>query len=1134
MTLRMRSLPVVVSLCAVLLLAAEPVAAQILYGSIVGNVKDSSEAAVSGATVTITHKESNQTRQTVTNEVGGYTIPTLPPGTYDVRVTKEGFSAFTQSDVVVTINTVTRVDVALRVGAVTETVTVTSSAATLQTDRSEVRAEIGSRTFENLPVSSGRNYQQIFRILPGFRPPTNAHSVPTNPSRALTFNVNGASYSINNTRIDGASNNAPWLPHITGFVPTLDSIETVNVVSNSFDAEQGLAGGAAINVAIKSGTNQLHGSAFEFYSGNKLKAKNYFLPPGLRNPKLVFNEFGGSLGGPIKKDKLFYFMSYEGNFDREFASRFGSVPTPDMKRGDFSSSGRPIFNPLSGAADGSGRTAFDGARIPPSFISPITSKLNALIPDPNQAPGSLVNNYFVGGGYIFDRNRADTKVNYAISDKLNVFGRFSIMHYEMFNPTIFGDLGGVELSSAGGNPGNGNGNTYSFTGAVTYVLSPTLVLDAYYGFTQANTGVEQLRLDEKLGTDFLGIPGTNGSRRFEGGWPRFTIAGFNNLGINNDFMPYFRRDPQHQQVFNLNWTKKTHEVRFGFDFYQTGMNHAQPEATGALHGAQGGFGFTGGTTLEVVRQPNGTFTLPQSPNQFNSYASFLLGMPFNAGKITQVPDEYTTRSRQYSTYIRDRWNATRKLTISYGLRWEYFPFPTRADRGLELYDVNLNKMRVCGVGQVPENCGVQESKTKFAPRFGFAYRVSETFVIRAGYGITNDPFSLQRPFRTNYPVLLIQNLEGAQSWLPYDPRGIASGIPPVRVPDLGNGLIDVPNTFATITVADDFRRGYVQSWNFTLQKQFSRNWTAQAGYVATRSTAAMGYLNLNAGQVIGAGQAGRPFRQKFGRTANVTQVTPFGTNMYDSLQATLTRRFSGGMQVDVAYTWSKVIGYQDNNDSGPAVNALAYFDRNRTVRGYDRPHNLHISQVWELPFGKGRKWVSGGPLERIVGGWQVSNVFSFFDGTPFTVSSDGASLNMPNSDQTADQIKPAVQILGGVGRGRPYFDPDAFAPVRDPRFGNTAYNILRAPGYANWDFGLFKKFRITEAFHAELRMEAANFTNTPHFAGPSSTNVGVYRPTVADINQRYSGYTEILSTANSVGRDGVDERIFRIGLRLTW
>jgi hypothetical protein len=1092
--------------------------AQILYGSAVGNVRDASDAAVAGATVTMTNTQTNQSRQTLTNETGAYSIPTLEPGIYSVRVAKEGFSVYTASNVQISINTVTRVDVALAVGAVTETINVSAQSTGLQTDRSEVRAEVNTTSLQNLPVPAGRNYQQLFRVLPGFRPPSNAHSVPTNPARALTFNVNGVSQSINNTRIDGAASNSPWLPHISSFVPTLDAIETVNVVTNSFDAEQGLAGGAAVNVQIRGGTNSLHGSLFEFHTNHHVKAKPFFLPAGQDKPKLVNNEFGGSLGGPIKRDKLFFFMSYEGNYNRELATRFGTVPTAAIKRGDMSESPRPIYDPSTGDANGANRTVFAGNIIPANRQSAIARKLADLTPLPNL--DGLANNYYAATSYIFDRHRADTKVNWNILPKWTAFGRFSINHYDMVNPEMFGAVGGPEISTAGGNPGAGTGNTYSFTGATTYVFKPNFIVDANFGWTLADTTVEQSRLDENLGRDFLGIPGVNGTNRYEGGWPRFTIGnGYTNLGINNDFMPYYRSDPQYSIVANFNLIQGAHDIRFGTELYFTGMNQLQPEATGALHGAQGGFTFGAGPT-QVVGGPAG--------NQFNSYGSFLLGLPTEMGRIIlTLPEGYTTRQKNYAVYVRDRWNVTPKLTLSYGTRWEYYPFPTRADRGLEWYDIETNKMLVCGVANVPRNCGVDVSKKLFAPRIGFAYRVTPTFVVRAGYGITFDPFSLQRPLRTNYPVLLIQNITSPTAFVPVG--RLENGLPAAQVPAIGNGVLDVPGTFATITTPEKFNRGYIQSWNFTLQKQLPGDFTAGAGYVATRSTRQLGYLDVNSGQEIGLGNAGRPLMARFGRQAATTLVTPFGTTQYDSLQATVSRRFSKGLQLDASYTWSKVIGYGINSDSGPNfVQALTYFDMNRVVADYDRTHMFHISQVWELPFGAGRKLASGRVASAILGGWQMNQLWSFYTGAPFSVTSSGTSLNMPGATQRADQVKTNVQTLGGAGRNMWYFDPLAFAPVTEARFGTAGYRSLRGPGLVNWDFGIIRSFKVKEGMSIQFRAEALNVTNTPHFANPG-TNVSNMDVTGGVV--RTNGFAEITGVTN-LARDGIDERQFRFGLRM--
>ena len=1093
--------------------------AQVLYGSIVGNVRDSSEAVVAGATVSITNAETNFSRQTLTNESGAYDIVAVPAGSYALKVTKEGFAAYTLQGLQVTINTVTRADVSLKLGALTESVTVAAEASVLQTDRSEVRSEMVGKEMVNLPVPLGRNYQQLFRTLPGFAPPANAHSVPTNPSRALAFNVNGSSRSSNNTRIDGASSTVIQLPHIVAYVPSLESIETVNVVTNSFDAEQGLAGGAAISVQTRSGTNEIHGAAFEYNSVQAMKAKPFFLPPGQNKPKLVYNQFGGAVGGPIRKDKLFYFVAYEGTKDREAASRFGTVPTAAIKAGDMSASTRLIYDPDSGDFQGNNRTPFTDNQVPVSRMSSISRKLADLTPLPNLA--GLTNNYFRAAPFKFDRHTIDSKVDYHPTSKLNTFVRLSLLHYNSFNQELFGELGGPPVN--GGNAGTSDGGTYSTTVAANYVVTPRFIVDAYFGYTRMDTSSQQGRLGENLGRDFLKIPGTNGTRRFESGWPTFTIDSYTNIGTNDNYMPYYRRDPQYQYVSNFNWTRGSHNVRFGFDLYRQHLNQNQAEFVGGtFFGAQGGFNFGGGPT-QVRGGPSG--------NQFNSYASFLLGLTNLYGRTFQAPDEYHLRAWLYSFYARDRWNVTPKLTLDYGLRWEYFPVPSREDRGIELYDPDVNKVLVCGAGNVPRDCGINISRRRFAPRVGLAYRISNTLVFRAGYGITNDPFIGTELLRAEYPVLTPLVIDVPNS---FQPAGkLDNGIPAIKVPDVGNGIIDIPGTYAFGGYPKDFKRGYLQSWNATFQKQLKYNLVAELGYVATRQTRQLGYLDINSGQTIGADQAGRPLFQRFGRTAATTLISPLGTGQYNAMQARLERRFSLGLQFGAHYTWSKAIGPVDNTDSSPSIKALPYFSRNRVPRSYDRTHNLQISNIWELPFGRGRKWANaGGALSYLAGGWQINNIVSIYSGTPFTVSASATSLALPGSSQVADQVKPSVQILGGAGPGQSYFDPFAFVPVTEPRFGNSSFNLLRGPGLVDWDFGVFREFRVTERCRLQFRMESFNFTNTPHFANPggNASNLSLNpNGTIRDLG----GFTVITATQN-LARESFDERQFRFGLRLSF
>ena len=375
--------------------------------------------------------------------------------------------------------------------------TVSAAAAILQTDRAEVRTDIPAVQLENLPVPVGRNYQNLFVTVPGISPPENMHSVAVNPARGLAFSSNGTTRNANSIRIEGAISNNLWLPHVAAYVPALEAIESVGVTTSTFDADQGLAGGMSANVLIKSGTNVLRGSLFEYFYDEALKSRPYFLPATEKKPEASQHQFGGTFGGPIVRNKAFFFGSYQGTFDRQVANRFGTVPTAAMRSGDFSASPTPIYDPLTGAANGSGRTAFSGNIIPRERFDPIVQKLIADLPLPN-LPG-LADNYFATGDYTFDRHNVDAKVNYNPTSKLGIVGRLGWLGYEFRNPPMFGQLGGLPVNSTAAKAGTGLGDTYTFTGSASYVLSPTFLVDAYVGVTTIEVTSEPDRIDEDLG-----------------------------------------------------------------------------------------------------------------------------------------------------------------------------------------------------------------------------------------------------------------------------------------------------------------------------------------------------------------------------------------------------------------------------------------------------------------------------------------------------------------------------------------------------------------------------------------------------------------------------------------------------------
>lgn len=1100
---------------------ALPAHAQVLYGSIVGNVTDASGAALPGATVTVTNLETGGVRETVSDTAGAYTVPTLQSGRYRVVVSLTGFATATQPDVAVSLNTTARVNVALRIGSLEESITVEASSPLLQTDRAEVRQEIDTRQLRDLPVPLGRNYQNLFGTLPGFSPPADAHSVPSNPSRALTFNVNGASRSSNNTRIDGVSTTNIWLPHVVAYVPALESLETVNVVTGSFDAEQGLAGGAAINVQIKSGTNQLRGSAFEYHTNEHLRALDWFAPAGTAKGKWRYNQFGGTVGGPVLKNKLFYFASYEGTRDRQSVTRTLSVPTEPLRRGDFSAAPNPIYDPATGDINGNGRTPFPGNQIPADRINPISAQLLDQLPLPNltNADGSLreTNNYFTQAPFIFNRWTLDTKVNLNATEKMNFFGRYSVLDFKQDNAVAFGDfLQGPPIG--GGNPGVGFGKTHNVSGGMTYTLTPSMVFDANVGWVRMGANVAQTDIDQNKGLDVLGIPGTNGTRDFEGGMPLFEISSYTGMGTTETYMPYYRNDDQIQAVINLNWVKGRHNIRMGSDIYWQAMNHTQPEFIGTSQGARGGFDFGSGPTL-LRGGPGG--------NNFNSMATFLLGLPTLVGRVNEVDAPYTTRNIMYSAYVRDQWQVNSRTTLSFGTRWEYFPMPTRADRGLERYNPETNMMEIGGVGSVPKDLGVKMSKTLFAPRFGATFRLDDKSVIRAGYGLTNDPYALARPMRTNHPILLNLIVEAPTT---YGWTGtIQDGIPVVADPDLGDGIIPVPSTVAAFTVPLEFDRGHIHSWNAAFQRELGWGFVGELAYVGNKQVNQLGYRDLNWSPING-GQAGRQLNQRFGRTAQTRVATAIGDSTYHALQTQLNRRFSHGFQIGMNYTYSQARGVAGvpNSDSAARIQIPEYYHLNYGRSDIDRPHVFNFTSIVELPFGPGRRWLNeGGVLGAIVGGWQLNNVISVLSGSPFNVTASGASLNAPESAQRADLVgTPTVYGTGGAERGQrfSYFSPLAFAPVTEARFGTAPWNVLYGPGYWKLDLGLFREVRFGGSRSLQFRFEGFNILDTPRFNNPGG-NVSSLRlnpdGTVRDLN----GFTEITGVAGGSGRQ------LRLGIR---
>ncbi len=1088
-----RRVPLAALAFALVFLCAPPTAlSQVLYGSVVGVVEDPSSAAMTSAVLSLTNKGTGQTYETKTDEGGRYAIPNVLPGDYDLKVTAQGFRTQTRTDIRVTANTVTRTDVRMEVGSLTEQVTVEASATALQTDKSDTHTEINAKQVANLPLPGYRNYQSVINLVPGATPAGFQNSVTDTPGRSLTTNINGTNRNNNMTRIDGAASVNLWLPHHTGYVMPAEMVDTVNVTTTAGDAEQGMAGGAAIALITKSGSNSLHGSAFEYHDNQHLKARNFFQAPGVDKPLSIYNNYGGTIGGPIKKNKLFFFYSFDGSRQRQGAVGRYSVPTADLRTGDFSASGTTIYDPSTGNADGTGRTPFALNRIPPNQISPIAQKIQNYYPQPN-LPGPL-NNYFGSAVPKFNRDYHDVKINFNRTQNHQIFGHYGRMKALVQGFAIFGDGIGP---APGADPGTGDTKIQNTSIGHTLTLSPRLLLDGVFGYQRQDQTVRGVDFGKNF-NEILGIPGINGPDVRQSGFPNVTINGYNGFGVPG-WMPLERIEEGYTTSHNLTWTKGAHVLRFGFDGVNYRMTHWQPEL-GA--GPRGAIDFGGGPT---ALGPSG------APNNFNGYAAFLLGLPGSMQKSIQYI-LMTPREFQFGWYGQDRWQVTRKLTVTLGLRYEYYPLMTRATgKGIERLDPETNKVYLGGRGNVPKDVGVTVSKKLFAPKLGLAYRLDDKTVIRSGYGLNYDPLPFSRPLRGFYPLTVNFALNAPNGFAPV--RSLAEGIPPVVGPDLSTGVVDLPPVADMRSpYAGELHRGYIQSWNFTLERKLPQDIVTTVAYVGTQTTHQLADLDINSG-FPGSGQALRPYAIKFNRRVATNMWDGYLSSHYHSLQSSIRKQLSRGLLLQGAYTWSKAINMTDDDGwAGVGWNWGPVFSRNRAPAGYDRRHMFTLGWVYELPFGKGKQWASTGVTSYIVGGWSVNGVMSAYTGTPFTVGSPGASLNAPSNTQTADLVNPTVAQFSQVGPGTYWLDPTAFKPISDQRFGTTGRNFMRNPGLWNTDLSVNRHFKITERVGTDFRAEFFNFPNTSHFGGVAS----------ADVTN--PNFMRILSSSG--------ERQIRLGLRL--
>ncbi len=1115
--------------------------AQVLYGSLTGNVTDQTGAVVTGAKVEAQNIATGVSTTVNADERGAYQFSNLQAGVYKVTVTVQGFKALTQDNVTIEANTTRRLDAQMQVGEVTATIQVSTDTPALQTERADLNTTQTARQVNNLPLfgSVGRNYQTLIQLIPGTSRSMGfggngsgeENSAAGNPQRSISYNVNGVSRLQNNTRIDGASVIYPWLPTNTVYVPPAESIQEVNIVTNAFDAEQGLAGGAAVNVTIKTGGNDLHGVGWGYDTNSAFLSRRYFQPANqTKIPKNILAQFGYALSGPVYipkifngKNKLFFFTDLERTTQRNAAGNTASVAPASLRPDsagnvNFTGTGVTVYDPLSNP-DPALRTPFANNTIPASRIDVAATEILKRLPTPN-LPG-LTNNFATSGVGEFNRTNVDTKINYA-GTKLTFWGRYSYSPTIIVDPPIFGEVSGPALN--GGQLGTAPGRIQVLGLGGTYTFTPTLVLDANVGYTRQRIGAQGFDIVSNFGLDVLKIPGTNGPDRLQGGVPSFQInGGWTNVGNDNTGNPFLFRDNQYVAAANLSWLKGPHSFRFGFDYLNPQLNHFQPQG-GNFQTVRGSFAFSGNAT----RQQGNAASIAEN-QQLHSWADFLLGQPTNAGKVDQLRNPNSVYWKQYAFYARDHWQIGRRVTLTYGLRMERFPTPTKDNTGINRFDPDTGQVLTGGLNDVPYDTGA-EGAGLFLPRVGIAFRLNDKMVIRGGYGQSADP----RPFqdvRNAYPIANIWtmpaiNFNGAtNAFIPVTTlrQGL---INTSAAPNVNAGVLPLPANTGTTTFPKTAERDRIHSFNFFIERELPAKFITQVGYVGTRAVNQMGFININAGPP-GTGNNGRALFAKFGLVADINSIQPYGTTTYDALQAVVKRRW-GGSVFGTSYTWSKAINYADN-DGGPRIQYLPEKERNRGPASYDRASNLQMYLVYDLPFGKGQRWAREGWASKLFGGFQVSGVMSVMSGMPiYVIQGSAPNLLAGGSAQVPNQINPAIRILGGVGtasqRGAsagPWFDNTvqgltiqgvscasncAWAPETGARFGNVGRNTLRGPGFFEADASIFRTFSITERLQFQFRAEALNATNHANFANPNSdinnSNFGFITGTVGPNQSR--------------------------------
>ncbi len=1088
---------------------------QAVSGSIFGTVTDPTGAVIPGVTLTIRDIDRGLGYHAQTNPDGNYIQTHLLAGRYRVTMEAPGFGSFVV-EASVQVDASTRVDGRLVIGKTSSSVSVTAETPLLKTDRADVSDTLTTSEIESLPVLN-RNMTGLVAGTPGITMSSPGVAQSENPQGGLTINANGQDFSLNGMLLDGTNNHSPLIGIIV-VNPNIDSLQEFKVTTSNYDAEFGSATGALMQATTKSGTNQLHGTAFEYLQNNVLNSADPFT--GV-NPPTRWNQFGGSLGGPIKKNKLFFFADYQGMRQRLGGSTITTVPTVAERQGNLQSllgnyvcadgsvsataCGNPlmmptteggsvpaqagmVFDPTTGNPDGTGRQAITtSGQVNVIPVPAAMTNIMSYLPTPNTgAAGQIYNNFVASGSELYDIDQPDVRVDYNISSKANFFARYTLADYTIKGPAAFG--------AGGGGPGVRNGfagqsldRNQSVALGFTYTVSPTLVGEFRFGTFRYRIREEPLDAGTEPATK-AGLPGLNLGTQETSGMPAFYIEGNGGfdfgyaLGVNGCNCPLKETESQFSWI--TNWTKQrgNHTIKWGA---QITRDQQQRVPSDAHRSGEIAFtdAVTGNAAIDALTSGNATTGA--------AMASFLLGQPSSFGRFfTGIGFYPGLRETRLFFYGQDTWRVTRKLTIDYGLRYEnYLPQTAAQPGGAGAFDPNTGMELAAGVGSVPASMGVKAYNLGFAPRLGIAYQAQARTVVRAGYGWSFTPGAFGSTFgqapEYDPPILDYQTIPQAN---PYTPNFSLLTGPylPVNPPIGPTGEYPLPNGITSVYFPPDaYRIPMIYSWNLTVQHQFSNGLAFQVGYVGNVGRHLNVFGNINQA-VPGPGDfdSRRPLYAKFGLEQFMYGSFNSNNSSYNALQTVLEKHTTRGLDFVLAYTYSKAMDSTENgyvfdnfydvrNDWGPA--------------GYNRTHTLTLTNVWQIPYGHGRRWGSSGSkaLDLVLGGWNLNGITTLESGLPFSPQvSNGASVNADFDSVRAD-------IIGNPHVAHPstamWYNPAAYTDPQQPyRDGSASRDSLWGAAEYVFNLALVKTFTLAEHKTLEFRWENFNAFNIDNYGLPAN------------------------------------------------